>query len=112
MNELQGTGPDYGAGRKKLGMYLLGTSLCTILTLVAFGLVIYPSFSTGTSFLLIYLAALSQFLVQVFCFLRLTTETEQGVNNILSFIFTIVILIAVIAGSCWIMWNLNYYMAG
>ena len=55
-------------------------------------------------------SALIQFLVQVICFLRLTTASEQGKTNIMTFLFTVVILISIIVGSLWIMWNLNYYM--
>ena len=100
-----------GLGKKKLGIYLIGLLLCIILTLLAFGLVLYPFFPKQETLVLIYLCALAQFFTQTICFLRLTTETEQGLNNILSFIFTIFVLITFIAGSCWIMLSLNYYMA-
>jgi len=112
MQRLELSQPDYGTARKKLGIYLIGLLICTILTLMAFEIAQHPHFSRGLNLLFIYMAAFAQFLVQVICFLRLTTETEQGVNNILSFIFTIVILITIIAGSWWIMWSLNYYMIG
>jgi len=101
---------DYGFAKKKLSIYIFGFSLCVLLTLTAFGAVIYPTFSKAATLGIIFTAALAQFLVQVICFLRLATETEQGVNNILSFIFTLVILITIISCSCWIMWSLNYHM--
>lgn len=111
MHQLDFNQPDYGASKKKFGSYLLGLILCVILTLIAFGLVMHPYFSRQLTLLIIFIAAFIQFLVQVICFLRLTTETEQGMSNVLSFLFTIVILITIITGSCWIMWSLNYYMS-
>lgn len=102
--------PDFGTGQKKLGMYLMGVISCTILTIVAFWAVMSGQFSKLETFTIIFVAACIQFLLQVICFLRLTTETEQGKTNVLSFVFTIVILVCVIVGSLWIMWNLNFYM--
>ena len=102
--------PDYGTGKKKLGVYTIGLISCSILTLIAFGTIMSNAFPKWGEFVIIYAAACIQFLIQVICFLRLNTQTEQGKNNVLSFIFTGVILVAVVAGSLWIMWNINYYM--
>lgn len=102
--------PDYGTGQKKLGMYLIGFISCSILTLVSFGAVMSQSFSRLGVLVIILSSACIQFLVQVIFFLRLTTQTEQGRTNIMTFLFTGVILISLIVGSLWIMWNLNYYM--
>lgn len=103
--------PDYGTGQKKLGMYLLGFISCSILTLIAFWAVMSERFSKMEVLTIIYTAACVQFLVQVICFLRLNTQTEQGRNNVMSLLFTGVILISILAGSLWIMWNLTFYMA-
>lgn len=102
--------PDYGTGQKKLGMYLVGFISCTILTLFSFWSVMSQKFSKLEVLALIFSSAGIQLLVQVIFFLRLTTQTEQGRTNIMSFLFTIIILISIISGSLWIMWNLNYYM--
>lgn len=102
--------PDYGTGKKKIGIYVIGLISCVILTLIAFGTIMSNAFTKGEAFIIIYAAACIQFLVQIICFLRLNTETEQGKNNVLSFLFTGVILVAIIIGSLWIMWNVNYYM--
>jgi len=101
---------DYGTGQKKLGMYLMGFISCSLLTLLSFWSVMSQRFSKFELLAVIFSSALIQFLVQVICFLRLTTETEQGKTNIMTFLFTVVILISIIVGSLWIMWNLNYYM--
>ena len=101
---------DYGTGQKKLGMYLIGFISCSLLTLLSFWSVMSQRFSKFEVLAVIFSSALIQLLVQVICFLRLTTETEQGKTNIMTFLFTGVILISIIVGSLWIMWNLNYYM--
>lgn len=101
---------DYGTGQKKFGMYFAGVISCAILTLIAFWSVMSGQFSKLEVLTIIFSAACIQFIVQVVCFLRLTTQTEQGKTNIMAFIFTGVILVTIILGSLWIMWNLNYYM--
>ncbi len=102
--------PDYGTGQKKLSIYLLGFVICSILTVISFWVVIANQVSKGQIFAIIYVSACVQFIVQVVCFLRLNTQTEQGRMNVMSFVFTGVILVALIVGSLWIMWNLGYYM--
>src|SRR5437899_11436015 len=102
--------PDYGTVHKKLSIYIVGLISCIILTLISFWAVIAKPFSYWGTFTAIYVAALIQFFVQVICFLRLNTQTEQARMNVMSIAFTIVILITVVAGSLWIMWNVNYYM--
>jgi len=102
--------PDYGTGKKKLSIYVIGFSLCIILTLIAFGSVMENLFSRSQTFIIIYAAACIQFIVQVLCFLRLNTQTEQSKINVMSIIFAGVILIVIIIGSLWIMRNCNYNM--
>ena len=81
-----------------------------ILTLIPFGAVMYHWFSHNVTFALLVIAAILQFLVQVICFLRLNTQSEQGWTNVLSFVFAIIVLLVVVGGSLWIMSNLNYNM--
>lgn len=102
--------PDYGTGKKSLSVYLTGVILCVILTLVAFMAVMRPDLPDGPTFVIIFSAAILQLFVQVFCFLRLNGKTEQGRVNLISFMFSILILLVVIIGSLWIMYNLNYNM--
>lgn len=101
---------DYGTGQKKLSIYIAGIITCAILTLIAFWAVMSNRFSMPETFTIIYLAAFIQFVVQVICFLRLNTQTEQGKTNVMSLVFTVVILISIVLGSLWIMWNLSYNM--
>lgn len=101
---------DYGTGKKKLSIYAIGIALCVLLTLIPFGAVMQQGLSRIDRFETIFLAAIAQLVVQVVCFLRLNTRTEQSRMNTMSFLFCIVILAVVIGGSLWIMWNLNYNM--
>lgn len=101
---------DYGTGPKKPGLYFVGFISCSLLTLLSFWSVMSQRFSKLDVLALIFSSACIQFLVQVIFFLRLTTQTEQGRVNIMTFLFTGVILTSIILGSLWIMWNLNYYM--
>jgi cytochrome o ubiquinol oxidase subunit IV len=103
--------PDFGTGQKKLGIYSIGFIACVLLTVIAFATVISARFTPMVTLAIIFIAACLQFFVQILCFLRLNVATEQGKINVMSFVFTGVILVSIIAGSLWIMWNCNYYMS-
>jgi len=102
--------PDFGTGQKKLSVYITGVVLCVILTLVAFWAVMSDGLLHQHVIAIIFSAAILQFFVQVIFFLRLNAETEQGRINLMAFVFTGVILLAVIGGSLWIMVSLHYFM--
>jgi len=102
--------PDFGTGQKKLSIYIFGVISCAVLTFLAFNVVMMNQISRDKILTTIYVAAIIQFLIQVICFLRLNTETRQAQINVMSILFTLVILITIVVGSIWIMWNLNYYM--
>lgn len=104
------TEPDYGTGKKTLGVYLFGVVLCIILTLIPFGVVMYSVGSTEFKYWVLGISAFAQFMVQVICFLRLNGSTPQSKVNVAAFVFTIIVAVVVIAGSLWIMVNLNYNM--
>lgn len=101
---------DYGTGDKKLGIYVKGLIACSLLTLLSFWAVMMGDLTRLQTFVIIYASAVVQFLVQLVCFLRLNTQTEQGKNNVIAMVFMGVILMAIVIGSLWIMWNLNFYM--
>lgn len=109
MDNNQVNQPDYGTGQKNLGIYIFGFAACAILTLFSFWVVLTKRFDNW-EFAIIYFLACIQFLVQVICFLRLNIRTNQGRLNVMSFLFTGVILLVIVTGSLWIMWNLGYNM--
>lgn len=102
--------PDYGTSPKTLSIYTIGFISCALLTLLAFWTVLSQKFSPLETIIIIYIAACVQFIVQLVCFLRLNTKTVQGKNNVMSLIFTGIILITIVAGSLWIMYSLGYNM--
>ena len=101
---------DFGTGQKTLKIYLIGLVFCVALTLIAFYVAMNPSSSLPITIAVIYLAATAQFFIQVICFLRLNFKTRQGKINIAAFAYTGLILLCILAGSLWIMFNLHYNM--
>lgn len=110
MNEHQHDEVDYGTGQKKLGIYVTGLIVCVLLTLLSFWVVMAENLTKWQIFAVIYTSATIQFIVQLVCFIRLNTQTEQSRNNVMALVFTAVILTSIIVGSLWIMSNLNYRM--
>ncbi|MCG7600523.1 cytochrome o ubiquinol oxidase subunit IV [Halomonas sp. McH1-25] len=89
--------------------YVIGLILSIVLTIVAFGMVMTGAFSTLTTVIVIVAAAVLQLLVQLIMFLHMNTKADEG-WNLMSFIFTVKILVLVIGGSLWIMHNLHINM--
>jgi cytochrome o ubiquinol oxidase operon protein cyoD len=100
--------PDFGTGKKTLKLYVTGLIFCIILTLISFATVKIPGLPQREVLAIIYTSAIIQFLVQVIYFLRLYTQTKQGQINIMSFVFTGVILLCIVIGSLWIMSNMHH----
>ena len=102
--------PNYGTGKKNLRVYVLGLLWCIALTLIPFAAVMYRPFTYGWTMVILLVSAVLQFFVQVICFLRLNTKTEQGQYNVVTFMFTFLVVFILIGGSVWIMVSLNYNM--
>ena len=89
--------------------YLVGFALSVLLTAVPFWLVMTDALEAQvTAFLIVALAAV-QMVVHVVYFLHVRTETEKG-WTLLSLIFTLLILVIVLAGSLWVMYHLDSNM--
>ena len=99
----------YGTGQKTLKSYLLGLGLSLLFTFLAFALVGKHLLPNQYIYITIAILAVCQLIAQVFCFLRLNTS-PKGRWNLMPFIFTIVIVLVLVIGSLWIMFNLNYNM--
>lgn len=100
----------YGTGRKTLKSYLTGLVLCFILTALSFILVKNHLLNTENTYIALSILAILQLMVQVICFLRLNA-TREGMWNSLSFLFALFIVAILMAGTLWIMYNLNYNMS-
>lgn len=96
--------------QKLLAYYVNGFLLCILLTVGAFFLVQHQVLTNKALFMALSGLALLQLLVQVVCFIRLNTASEEARWDFIAFLFTVFVAIVVIGGSLWIMYNLNYYM--
>src|SRR3990167_10983 len=94
---------------KTFTAYVIGFVLSIILTVAAFFLVQKQQLTTVNLYISVAVLALVQLVVQVICFFGLHKGSERG-RNLLTFVFTILIVLVVVSGSLWIMYNLNYNM--
>jgi len=90
-----------------IGGYAVGFVLSVILTAIPFWLVmakIIPN-PTMTAFVVLAIAAV-QIVVHMVFFLHMDTKSESG-WNMLALIFTVVLVVIMLAGSLWVMKHLN-----
>lgn len=90
--------------------YLTGFLLSVVLTAIPFWLVMgdgLPSKVATVAIILVF--AVVQMLVHMVYFLHLNTRSEGG-WNMLAIIFTLVLVVITIAGSLWVMYNMNEKM--
>jgi cytochrome o ubiquinol oxidase operon protein cyoD len=92
--------------RSNVGIYTIGLALAVILTATSFwvantSLLWAPGIPPGLAVL-----AIAQMGVHLVFFLHITTGTDNT-NNVLALAFGVLIVTLVVAGSLWIMANLN-----
>jgi len=98
-----------GAGRGTVISYATGFFLSVLLTAFAFWLVLDGSFPRMATLMAIFAAAVAQILVHLHYFLHLGSSSTAR-WNILSLIFTILIMILFVGGTLWIMSSLDSRM--
>jgi len=93
------------------GSYLIGLGLATLLTAVSFFLAISgANLVWGPSIpVALVVLAVAQMGVHLVFFLHITTSPDN-VNNIMALAFGVLIVLLLLAGSLWIMANLNNNM--
>lgn len=90
--------------------YVTGFVLAAILTIIPFWLVMAGGFdSKGWTIAVVMVCAVLQVLVHMVYFLHMNGSQEEG-WTLLSTIFTIVIVVIVLAGSLWVMFHMNQNM--
>jgi cytochrome o ubiquinol oxidase operon protein cyoD len=94
---------------ERVGGYLIGLGLATLLTVVSFfiahtTLVWQPSIPVALSVL-----AIGQMGVHLVFFLNITTGADN-VNNIMALAFGVLIVLLIMLGSLWIMSHMNHNM--
>jgi cytochrome o ubiquinol oxidase operon protein cyoD len=98
-----------GAGHGSPKSYIVGFVLSIILTVIPFWIVMHPSLSHTTVMAVIYSFAVVQILVHLICFLHMNSSSEQR-WNVVAFAFTVMVVVILISGSVWIMYNTNANM--
>jgi len=101
---------DDGAPHSTLKGYVIGFVLSVILTAIPFWLVMNNVIASSnlTAFAILAFAVVQIFVHMIF-FLHLNAKSEGG-WNMLALIFTLVLLVIMLAGSMWVMHHLNVNM--
>ncbi len=63
----------------------------------------------STTLAVVVICAVVQVIVHLIYFLHLDSKSEGG-WNLVAIVFSAIIILIVVVGSLWIMWNLNYNM--
>ncbi|MYM35860.1 cytochrome o ubiquinol oxidase subunit IV [Duganella sp. FT50W] len=90
--------------------YAIGFILSVILTAIPFWLVMAKVFDKSSTTAIVVLAfAAVQVVVHMVYFLHMNNKVEGG-WSMLSTVFTVVLLVIVLAGSIWVMYHMNKNM--
>ena len=90
-------------------LYVAGFVLAVVLTLAAYAIVELQLFKRDLAVYALVGLALVQFVVQLVFFLHLGHEHRPRWTMAV-FLFTLLVLVIIVLGSLWIMYNLNYNM--
>jgi len=101
---------DHTANHGTLNSYIIGFVLAVILTAIPFWLVMTKVIekSSTAGIVLLVLAAV-QVVVHMVYFLHMNSKSEGG-WTILALIFTLTLVVILLAGSVWVMYHLNQNM--
>ena len=108
--ESHGDHHDDGHDHGSFKSYMTGFVLSVILTAIPFAVVMGGGFESRllTAAVVVGLAVV-QILVHMVCFLHMNTRSDEG-WTMMALIFTVVILVIVLAGSLWVMFHMNTNM--
>ncbi len=99
-------GHDHGSFRS----YVTGFVLSVILTAIPFAVVMGGGFeSRFLTAAVVVVMAIVQIIVHMVFFLHMNTRSDEG-WTMMALIFTVVILVIVLSGSLWVMYNMNTNM--
>ena len=87
--------------------YLIGFALAVVLTAIPFALVAMGVLPRSTTFVIVALAAIAQILVHLRFFLNLGLASTPR-ENLLAMAFAAVLIVIMVGGSMWIMFDLDY----
>ena len=89
--------------------YVIGFVLSVILTAIPFWLVMTMPLSAAATGAIIMGFAVAQIVVHMVFFLHMTPKAEGG-WSLTSLVFTIIVVVIMLAGSLWVMHHLNTNM--
>ncbi|MFZ5726094.1 MAG: cytochrome o ubiquinol oxidase subunit IV [Pseudomonadota bacterium] len=89
--------------------YVIGFVLSVILTAIPFWLVMTMPLSAGATGAIIMAFAVVQIVVHMIFFLHMTPKAEGG-WSLTSLVFTVIVVVIMLAGSLWVMHHLNTNM--
>ena len=98
-----------GAPHGTLRDYVTGFALSAILTAIPFWLVMAQPLDTGVTAALVVAFAMVQVVVHMVYFLHMSPKSDAGWTMV-SLVFTIIVLVIAIAGTIWVMYNMDWYM--
>ena len=105
-----GHGHDSGSGgHGSLKDYTIGFILSVILTAIPFWLVMAKVLPPGTTGYVLMAFAAVQVVVHMIYFLHLNSSAEHG-WSMMATIFTVIVLVIMMAGSIWVMYHMNANM--
>ena len=90
--------------------YVKGFIASLILTVITFYFVWYQSLPDTTTYVLLFGCALVQIFVHFKYFLHMELKTDDGRWNFVSLMFTAIVVLILIAGSVWIIYNMTVNM--
>ena len=97
------------AGHGSVKSYVIGFVLSVILTLIPFGLVMYPSLPKSLTLWIVLAFAVIQVLVHLVYFLHLDRSAAQR-NNVIAFVFAAIVIVLLVGLSLWIMFSIHTNM--
>jgi cytochrome o ubiquinol oxidase operon protein cyoD len=103
----EGHGRTAGHGSRK--DYLIGFVLAAVLTAVPFWLVMNHLLSPAATAGVVMALAAVQVVVHMIYFLHMNSRSEGG-WTLLAMLFTVVLVVIVLSGSLWVMYNLDTNM--
>jgi cytochrome o ubiquinol oxidase operon protein cyoD len=100
------SGEAHGSRRE----YVIGFLLSVLLTAIPFALVMTDAFADPRVTAGIVTAmAMVQIVVHMIYFLHMNTKSESG-WTLMALVFTVIIVVIVVAGSLWVMYHMNLNM--
>lgn len=89
--------------------YAIGFGLSVILTAIPFWLVMARPLEAGPTIAIVLAFAVIQIIVHMVYFLHMSPKAEDG-WTLTSLVFTIIVIVIMLAGSIWVMYHLNTNM--